>query len=61
MLHSLDDALRHSDRALLLADGKVVHAGTTSDVIRAEPIREVYQVEMLPGAGLGFRLRGAHP
>jgi iron complex transport system ATP-binding protein len=59
VLHALDDALRHADRALLLQRGARVREGPVAEVIRPEPVREVYGVELEPGAALGFRLSEA--
>jgi iron complex transport system ATP-binding protein len=58
VLHQLDDALRHTDRALLLANGRCAGAGATSQVVTVDPVRDVYGVELVPGAGLGFRRLG---
>lgn len=54
VLHQLDDALRHADRALLLADGVPVGLGKSAEVVAIDRVREVYQVEMRHGEGLGF-------
>lgn len=59
VLHPLDDARTHADRALLLADGRCVRSGAASEVVSAGPVRDVYGVELVPGAGLGFRLAEA--
>ena len=56
VLHSLEDALQHTDRALLLDRGRVVCAGATRDVIAEEHVRDVYGVEMRRGEALGFSL-----
>lgn len=56
VLHQLDDALHHADRALLLADGRCACAGPVAEVICEDSVRRVYGVELLRGAGLGFRL-----
>jgi iron complex transport system ATP-binding protein len=56
VLHQLEEALRHADRALLLQAGRVASTGPVSEVIASETVRAVYGVEMLPAAGLGFRL-----
>ncbi len=57
VLHRLDDAARFTERAILLKDGRLLHQGTTADVISAEPIRDVYGVEMEEATVLSFRLR----
>jgi iron complex transport system ATP-binding protein len=56
VLHSLEDALKHTDRALLLDRGHVVCAGATADVIAEEHVRSVYGVEMRREGALGFSL-----
>jgi iron complex transport system ATP-binding protein len=56
VLHSLEDALQHTDRALLLDRGRVVCAGNTREVIAEEHVRNVYGVEMRRGEALGFSL-----
>jgi iron complex transport system ATP-binding protein len=56
VLHSLEDALTHTDRALLLDRGRAVCAGKTRDVIAEEHVRAVYGVEMQRQKALGFSL-----
>ncbi len=58
VVHSLDDAVRFTDRALLLNEGRVAHAGITTDVVAPDPLREVYGVEVSEQGGLAFRLPG---
>ena len=55
VLHQLDDALRFSDRALLLDRGRAVASGTAESVITVENVLRVYGVELVPGGALGFR------
>ncbi len=55
-LHHLDEAAEHCDQAVLLRQGQVVRAGTVGEVVAAEPIREVFGVDLLPGASFGYRL-----
>ena len=55
-LHQLNEAAQTSDRALLLADGRLVAAGPAAEVISAEPVRRVYGVEIVPAAQFGFRI-----
>ena len=55
-LHQLNEAAQTSDRALLLADGRLVAAGPAAEVISAEPVRRVYGVEIVPAAQFGFRV-----
>jgi iron complex transport system ATP-binding protein len=58
-LHHLDEALACCSQALLLRQGRVFRAGAIGDVISAGPIREVFGVELVPGAHFGYRLTGA--
>jgi iron complex transport system ATP-binding protein len=58
VLHALDAARRHTDRATLLCDGAVVASGPTAEVVSPEPVRRVYGVELEEDAALGFRLGG---
>ena len=63
-LHQLNEAAQASDRALLLAGGRLVVVGFAAEVISAEPVRRVYGVEIVPAALFGFRLphgKGAAP
>jgi len=55
-LHLLNGAAQASDRALLLAGGRLVAAGPAAEVISAEPVRRVYGVEIVPAAQFGFRM-----
>ena len=61
VLHQLDAARTHADRALLLARGACVQSGLAAQVVSAAPVREVYGVELLPDAGLGFELCEVRP
>jgi iron complex transport system ATP-binding protein len=56
VLHQLQEAVSQCDRALLLAEGRPVACGPVADVIAAEHIRRVYDVELVPGAHFGYRL-----
>jgi iron complex transport system ATP-binding protein len=56
VLHVLDEAFRCADRSLLLSNGACAAVGPTPEVIEPETIRRIYGVELLPGAGLGYRL-----
>ena len=60
-LHHLDEAAAHCTQAILLRQGRVVRSGTVAQVVAAEPIREVFGVELLPGASFGYRLAGDRP
>ncbi len=59
VMHQLDDALRFTDRALLLESGRQVAAGGSADVINAANVARVYGVTLVPGGALGFRLGSA--
>lgn len=54
VLHDLADAFTTTDRALLLQRGQVVESGATRDVVSRDPIREVYGVELVENARIGF-------
>ncbi|MEO1481090.1 MAG: ABC transporter ATP-binding protein [Myxococcota bacterium] len=56
VLHGLDEAHRHADRAVLLAEGKVHATGPAKEIIAADPVREVYGVELRAQAGLSLFL-----
>lgn len=58
VLHDLDAARRFTVRATLLDGGRVVAAGPIDEVIEPGRVREVYGVELIEGAALGFELRG---
>lgn len=58
-LHHLDEALACCTKALLLRQGQIFRAGPIRDVISPEPIRQVFGVDLLPGAHYGYRLAGA--
>ena len=44
--HDINLAARHCDRLVLVRDGAVVADGTPSEVLRPEPIRAVYEVDV---------------
>ena len=58
VLHDLNAALAHADRATLLSKGRVVASGTPSEVLTAERIEEVYgqPVEVFPHPATGVPL-----
>lgn len=56
VMHQLDEALIHTDDALLLSAGRCRAQGPTGQVITAATVREVYHVEMQERAGLRFQL-----
>jgi len=45
-LHDINAALRYADDAVLLKDGRVAASGPTSDVLRPDVIRDVFDVEV---------------
>ena len=61
VVHQLDEALRHADRALLLDRGRRVLLGTSAEVIRSPEIERVYGVALVEAGALGFRLLEARP
>lgn len=56
VLHGLGEARMLADDAVLLKEGRVYAAGAVDTVVHPDPIRDVYGVELIPGAGLGFAL-----
>jgi iron complex transport system ATP-binding protein len=56
VLHHLDEALNFSDRAALIKAGSLVAHGPTREIISPDRVRALYNVEMIRGGGLGFRL-----
>jgi len=56
VMHQLDDALRCTDQALLLHEGRQVAFGRSPDVISRANVERVYGVQLVPGGALGFRL-----
>jgi iron complex transport system ATP-binding protein len=54
-LHHLDEVVDHCTRALLLHEGHVVRSGPVAEVVASEPVREVFGVDLLPGAHFGYR------
>jgi iron complex transport system ATP-binding protein len=56
VLHQLQEAAAHCDRALLLAEGRTVAAGPVGEVIAAAHVRQVYGVDLVPAAQFGYRL-----
>ncbi|MEM6791433.1 MAG: ABC transporter ATP-binding protein [Myxococcota bacterium] len=61
VLHDLDDALRFTDRALLLQEGRGVADGPTASVLSTARVASVYGVDMVPKAGLRFEARSGRP
>ena len=56
VLHDLDHVRSYADRAVLLKEGRVVAAGASRAVLSPAQVRAVYRVDLIEGAGLGFRL-----
>jgi iron complex transport system ATP-binding protein len=58
VLHDLNAALAHADRATLLSNGRVVASGAPADVLTAERIEEVYgqPVDVFPHPATGVPL-----
>lgn len=56
VLHDLNDALVHTDRAVLLSGGRIAATGPAAEVIADEPIRTVYGVEPRRAERLVFQL-----
>jgi len=57
VMHDLDDALLHTERALLLHRGKQVALGDSADVVAPSYVESVYGVRMQAEAGLRFSLQ----
>ncbi|HVW29747.1 MAG TPA: ABC transporter ATP-binding protein [Polyangiaceae bacterium] len=55
VLHALDDVRTRTDRAFLLASGRVVAEGGSESVVSVRSVRDVYGVELVDGAAIGFR------
>jgi iron complex transport system ATP-binding protein len=56
VLHDLAEVRQHTDRAVLMREGKVHQAGATAAVVAPAPVRTVYEVELIEQGGLGYRL-----
>jgi iron complex transport system ATP-binding protein len=54
-LHHLDEVAEFCHRALLLRQGRVICTGPVAEVVAAVPVREVFGVELIPGAHFGYR------
>jgi iron complex transport system ATP-binding protein len=54
VLHQLQEATSESAHVVLIADGRLVASGPPSDVISSACIREVYGVDIVPGAHFGY-------
>ncbi|WP_437782107.1 ABC transporter ATP-binding protein [Sorangium sp. So ce1097] len=56
VLHPLAEALDWTDAALLMDRGRIRQQGETRDVIKAGAVESIYDVRLVPGGALGFRL-----
>jgi iron complex transport system ATP-binding protein len=56
VLHQLEQALAFADRAILLGAGSPLAEGPVDAVITADRVRQLYEVDMRPGAAPGFSL-----
>jgi ABC-type cobalamin/Fe3+-siderophores transport system ATPase subunit len=56
VLHQLAEAVSACDEALLLCEGRCAAAGAVAEVVAPAPIRQVYGVELVPGAQFGYLL-----
>jgi len=55
-LHHLDEVVEFCDRVLLLRKGRMVRVGPVAEVIAAEPVRDVFGVDLVAGAHYGYRI-----
>ena len=55
-LHHLDEVAGFCSRALLLKQGRAIRMGRVAEVVSAAPVREVFGVELVPGAHFGYRM-----
>lgn len=55
VLHDLSEARAHADRVVLLDRGRVHSAGAARELLVQNPVRAVYGVDPIEGAGLGYR------
>jgi len=55
VLHQLNDALRFTDRALLLQSGRALAFDRSAEVITPAHVRSAYGVELIEHGGLAFR------
>jgi iron complex transport system ATP-binding protein len=56
VLHGLAEAVSVCDEGLLLDRGRQVAAGPIGEVVASAPVRQVYGVDLVPGAHFGYRL-----
>lgn len=61
VLHDLGEVRRHADDAVLLTQGRVHAAGSVGEVVAAGPVRDVYGVDLVERASLGWRLPEGGP
>jgi iron complex transport system ATP-binding protein len=57
-LHHLDEVRECCSQVVLLRHGRVFLAGAVEEVVSPGPVREVFGVELMPGARFGYRLAG---
>jgi iron complex transport system ATP-binding protein len=57
-LHHLDEVRECCSQVILLRRGCVFLAGAVDEVVSPGPVREVFGVELVPGARSGYRLAG---
>ncbi|MEM6566836.1 MAG: ABC transporter ATP-binding protein [Planctomycetota bacterium] len=55
-LHDLSEVRGLADRAVLLDAGRVHAAGPAAEIVSNEHVAQVYGVEIVDGAGLGYRM-----
>jgi iron complex transport system ATP-binding protein len=55
VLHDLNEARAHANRAVLLRGGTVHSSGPVRAATDRDPVRAVYGIDTVEGGGLGFR------
>ncbi|MCK6504035.1 ABC transporter ATP-binding protein [Myxococcota bacterium] len=58
VLHDLAEARQHAHHAVLLHEGRLHARGPVDRIIAPRTVREVYGVDLVEGAGLGWRIPG---
>ena len=46
VLHDLNLAAKYSDKIVLLSDGKIIEMGSPKDVLKAEILSEIYNIDI---------------
>ena len=46
VLHDLNLAAKYSDKIVLLSDGKIIEMGSPKDVLKAEILSEIYDIDI---------------